>query len=165
MKHSLILLVFSLCAFLGFSQVIVPDAIKTKFAELYPMVNVMEWEAQDGFYEATFEEKDLETSVLFSSDGRVVQTETEISAELLPQTITDYVTINLGGKKIVEASKTVRADGRTTFEVEVDDTELLFDEKGNYVSQKSEDEDDEDEDDEDEDEDDEDEDEDEDEDD
>lgn len=135
MKNILIISVLSLSSTYMFSQAPVPDIIKTKFATLYPGVNVTEWDIEDGFYEASFEENNIETSVLLSRDGRVVQTETEIAFSLLPQGVNDYVAAQLEGKKINEASKLTRADGKVTYKVEINDIDYLFDEMGHYLSQ------------------------------
>lgn len=148
MKNALIFTVLILSSMQMFSQGVVPDAIKSKFATLYPGVKVTEWEIGDGFYEASFVENNIETSVLLSADGRVAQTETEIAFNLLPQGVNDYITAQLNGKKINEASKITRADGKVTFKVEINDTDYIFDDMGHFLSQMTED-DDEDEDDDD----------------
>ena|SRR5688500_2819584 len=144
MKNTLIIIVLSFFSSYVFSQAVVPDAIKTKFAALYPTAKVTEWESLDGFYGASFEENDLEISVVLSRDGRVVATETEIALTLLPAGVNDYFKAKANGNKISEASKIVRADGHITYEVEVNNVDYLFDEMGHYLSQQTEDEDDED---------------------
>ena len=149
MKNAVILIVLILSSTYMFSQGVVPESIKTKFATLYPGVKVTEWELEDGFYEVSFVENNIETSVLLSNDGRVAQTETEIALNLLPQGVSDYITSQLNGKKISEASKITRADGTVTYKVEINDTDYMFDEMGHYLSQLTEEDDDEDDDDDD----------------
>ena len=146
MKNTVIILVLSFFSSYVFSQAVIPDAVKTKFAALYPTAKVTEWESLDGFYEASFEENDLEVSVVLSRDGRVVQTETEIALTLLPAGVNDYFKAKANGNEISEASKIVRADGQVTFEVEVNNVDYLFDDMGHYLSQQSEDDDEEDDD-------------------
>lgn len=158
MKNISLVLGLMLSTFFAFGQNI-PDAVKTQFAALYPNTKATDWDILDGMYEVSFIEKDVESSVLFSSDGRVLQTETEMEASLLPQAVKDYVGAKLPGKKIEEASKIVRMDGKITYEVEVDDIDYLFDSLGTFLKQEAEDEDDEDDEDDEEEEDDEDEDE------
>jgi hypothetical protein len=146
MKNILIIAILILSSTYMFSQGNVPDAIKTKFATLYPGVKVTEWEIGDGLYEASFVENKIETSVLLTSDGRVAQTETEIAFNLLPQGVNDYIAAQLNGKKINEASKITRSDGMVTYKVEINDTDYIFDEMGHYLTQITEDDDDEDDD-------------------
>ena len=137
MKYFLILACVGLFCTAAFSQYdskfTVPDAVKAKFAKLYPTTSSPKWEMEDGIYEATFKQNSLETSVLFTSDGSVIQTETEMSPSLLPQTIKDYVHSKLPGKTITSASKIVDARSSVKYEAEVDKTDYLFDANGNFI--------------------------------
>lgn len=150
MKNISLVLVLMLSSLFVYGQYI-PDAVKTQFAALYPNIKATEWDILDGMYEVSFEENDIESSVLFSSDGRVLQTETEIEASLLPQAVKDYVGAKLAGKKIEEASKIVRVDGKITYEIEVDNIDYLFDSLGTFLKQEAEDNDDDEDDEEDDD--------------
>ena len=143
MKNISLVLGLLLCSLFVYGQYI-PDAVKTQFAALYPNIQATEWEILDGIYEVSFVENEIESSVLFSNDGRVLQTETEIETSLLPQAVKDYVGAKLPGKKIEEASKIVRMDGKITYEVEVDDIDYLFDSLGTFLKQEAEEDDDDD---------------------
>ena len=114
------------------SKFTVPDPVKAKIAKLYPNTSP-KWEMEDGIYEATFKQNNVETSVLLSSDGSVIETETEMSPSLLPQTIKDYVLSKLPGKTITAASKIVDARSSIKYEAEVDKTDYLFDANGNFI--------------------------------
>lgn len=137
MKYFLILACVGLVYTAAFSQtnskITVPDAVKLKFSKLYPNTGSPKWEVEDGIYEASFKQNSVESSVLFSSDGSVIQTETEISPSLLPQSIKDYVHSKLPGKTIASASKIVDARSSITYEAEVDKTDYLFDANGNFI--------------------------------
>src|SRR4030095_8469095 len=137
MKYFLILacvsLIYTTMSSQANSKFTVPDAVKAKFAKLYPNTGSPKWEMEDGIYEATFKQNNVETSVLLSSDGSVIQTETEISPSLLPQTIKDYVHSKLPGKTITSASKIVDARSSVKYEAEVDKTDYLFDANGNFI--------------------------------
>ncbi len=111
----------------------VPAAVKSKFASLYADVKNPEWEIEDGKYESSFKVNQIATSILFNADGSVVQTETEITGEALPQAVRDYVRSQLGDKKIAEAAKIITISGVTSYEAEVDKTDYLFDSNGQYV--------------------------------
>src|SRR5574337_327835 len=111
----------------------VPSAVKSKFVSLYPNTKNAKWEKEGNNYEAEFDVNKVETSVSFDPNGNLVETETEISTDALPQGAKDYVKNNLGGKKISEASKIVAADGGITYEAEVGGTDYIFDASGNFV--------------------------------
>ena len=124
----------------------VPDAVKTKFASMYPNINRPKWEKEHGKYEAEFKENNVETSVLFERDGTYVQTEVEIPISSLPSGVSDYASKNLAGKKITEATQITGADGTVSYEAEIGGPDYLFDSNGNFIRKDSDDSDNEDDD-------------------
>ncbi|MBK9983560.1 MAG: PepSY-like domain-containing protein [Saprospiraceae bacterium] len=120
------------------AKVNVPDAVKAKFSSMYPKAEHAEWEMEDGNYEASFKEEKMETSVIISPDGNVVETETSVDAAMLPQPVNDYVASQLGGKKISSAEKIVSATGMVSYEVEVGETDYLFDSNGQFTGKEAE---------------------------
>ena len=133
MKYALILIicaVSTICLSAQTGKVKVPDAVKASIAQNYPKVKVTEWEIEDGVYEASFMHNGVATSVLMSTIGRIVQTETEISADMLPETAKTYLTSK--GLTIVSAEKLVDANGKITYEVDANTDDYFFDMKGNY---------------------------------
>ncbi|MCI0449615.1 MAG: PepSY-like domain-containing protein [Chlorobi bacterium] len=117
----------------------VPDAVKTKFASMYPNVSNHQWEKEHGKYEAEFKENNVETSVLFEPSGMYVQTEVEIPVSSLPGGVNDYASKNLAGKKITEAVQITNADGMVTYEAEIGGPDYLFDSNGNFIKMESDD--------------------------
>lgn len=114
----------------------VPAAVKDAFAKKYPGLKG-EWEKEDGNYEAEFDgkvdKKEVEGSVLISADGSILETEEEISTGTLPKGVSEYVTKNLGGKKIGEAFKITNAKGEISYEIEIGKDEYLFDNNGGFI--------------------------------
>lgn len=145
-------LIVALCLGLGTSyaqkvkEAEVPAAVKDAFAKKYPGIKA-EWEREDGNYEAEFEGKkmqvnmdngkakkmEVEGSVLISPDGTIIETEEEISTGTLPKGVSEYVTKNLGGKKIAEAFKITNTAGAISYEIEIGKDEYLFDSNGGFV--------------------------------
>lgn len=127
----------------GYSQKLqeagVPAAVKTKFASLYPGVKSIEWEKEDGNYEAEFKQDQTETSALFDASGSLVQTETEMAVTALPRGVLDYVSKNLNSKKITEAARIVDAGGQVTYEAEIGGRDYIFDAKGNFIKAEDDD--------------------------
>lgn len=111
----------------------VPEAVKTAFEQQYPAIKDVDWEKEGSNYEAEFETGDVETSVVYTANGVLVETETALAAAALPQAVTDYVSANFKGEKIKEAAKIVAADGTISYEAEVKGKDLIFDANGNYV--------------------------------
>lgn len=117
----------------------VPDAVKAKFAEMFPDVKNIKWEKEKTNYEAEFEVQKVETSAEFDESGAWLQTETHLDADKLPDSIKDYFAKKLPGKKIAEASVVSLANGSVCFEAEVENTDYIFDEGGNLLNTEAKD--------------------------
>jgi len=137
MKKTILIIVLGVTAANAFAQKIkateVPTAVKATFSKNYPAAKVDKWEKEKTNYEAEFDNGKVETSALFSSTGSLLETEIEIKTGELPKTVSEYVTKNLAGKKIKEASKISDAKKEITYEAEVDGTDYIFDANGNFL--------------------------------
>lgn len=118
----------------------VPAAVKAKFASMFPDVKEAKWEKEQGMFEAEFKDNKVETSALFNSEGKYIEREVEIQVALLPQGVRDYVSKNLAGKKIDEATMITDARSKITYEAEVNDVDYLFDSEGKFLKKESEEE-------------------------
>ena len=116
----------------------VPAEVKTKFESMYPSAKVEKWEEEDGKYEAEFKKDNIINSVVFEANGTYVQSESEIEISALPAGVNEYVTANLSGKKIEEATKITHDDGTIAYETEIGDNDYLFDAKGGFISKEQE---------------------------
>ena len=115
----------------------VPAPVKAGFSKHYPDIKSVKWEKEGANYEAEFDLKKVETSVLIDASGAILETESEINVSELPKAVSDYVTKNLSGKKIKEASKIIDTKGIVTYEAEVEKTDYIFDANGNFIKQNA----------------------------
>ncbi len=113
----------------------VPVEVKTAFEKLYPNVKDVDWVKEDANYEAGFEDNKIETSVVLDATGKVLETEVEIKSSEFPQGVTDYLTTNHPNVKIKESAKITDADGKVTYEAEINNTDLIFDSDGNFLKE------------------------------
>ncbi|MEO6130535.1 MAG: PepSY-like domain-containing protein [Saprospiraceae bacterium] len=134
---SLIIVCLAACAGKE-NKVNIPENIKTKFMTMYPHASNVKWEMEEGNYEAIYMLEKNETSVILTPEGTLVQTETEVDEKLLPDNIKNYVASQLGGKKITSATAIEKPAGGTSFEVEVDKVDYLFDATGQYIGKEEE---------------------------
>lgn len=111
----------------------VPTAVKTAFVKMYPSAISVEWEMENSKYEAEFKESGAETSAIFEANGTYVQTDVEIAVSSLPGAVSQYVTKNLKGEKIKEATKITDAKGTITYEAEVGGKDYIFDASGVFL--------------------------------
>lgn len=119
----------------------VPAVVKDAFKKEFPGSKAKEWAKEGDVYEIEFDLKKVETSATFTTAGKLVETESEIKIEELPKAVYEYVQKNHADHKITEASKIVEAGtGKVSYEAEIskgkDETDLIFDEKGNFLKKE-----------------------------
>jgi folylpolyglutamate synthase/dihydropteroate synthase len=114
----------------------VPLKVKEALAKKFASIKVEEWEKENVNYEAEFDLNKEECSATFDENGIWLETETEIKPSALPKTAIDYLAKNVSGKKIKEASKIENAEGKISYEAEVNDVDYIFDEAGNFISKE-----------------------------
>ena len=94
MKKSMLLLAFAMSVSLGFSQKIaesgVPAAVKSALQKQYPNVKVVKWNKENDGFEASFDSKKTDTSILFDGTGKIIETEVEIEMNRLPKGVLEY---------------------------------------------------------------------------
>lgn len=116
----------------------VPAVVKDAHSKKFPNSKVEKWEKEGANYEAEFHDKNVETSAVYGSDGKFLESEIEITVSELPKAVLDAATKIAAGKKLDEASKITGADGTVSYEVEINDTDYIFDANGNIIKQEKE---------------------------
>ena len=134
-KLSVVIMLFVLAVpYAQAQKLVVPEVVKAKVKALYPQANDVDWELEDGNYEAEIEQKgSSDVSVVLNAQGSVLETETEIKVSELPTAVRTYVTQQLGNKKIKEAAKIVKADNTVEYEAQVGKKDYLFDSVGVFL--------------------------------
>lgn len=132
----------------------VPTKVKDAFKKLYPNISDVKWDKENkSEYEAGFKQNNIPISVVFNANGDVLETETTIKTNQLPNGIEQYIQKNYGGYTISEAAKIVDNKGKTTYEAEIKKEnvkkDIIFDTNGKPVVKKDSEKDEEDETDED----------------
>ena len=111
----------------------VPEAVRTAFLAKFPQVEHVKWDKEDGNFEAEFQTGSIEYSAVFTASGEWKETEQEIEVNQLPQAVKDYLAKNNTDKKVKEAAKITYADGKISYEAEINGKDLLFDDNGNLL--------------------------------
>lgn len=111
----------------------IPQVVKDSFKKSFPTVQNEKWEKENQNFEAEFYLNKQEMSALFDPEGNLIETEVEITIGDLPETIVNYVSKNLSGKKIKEASKITDVAGKVSFEAEVVGKDYIFGTSGNLL--------------------------------
>lgn len=102
-----------------------PSVVKNALEKNYG-VRDADWDKEGDSFEANFEQKRKEVSVLIDANGNVLEMETEINKKELPQTIHDTLKKDFADYEIEETAK-IESKGEPTYEVEVEKGEQTFD--------------------------------------
>lgn len=138
MKKSIIMMVILMASLASFAQKTkeqnVPQVIKNAFLQKFPKAKEVKWDKEGNNFEASFDLNDVDNSVLFNKEGKIVETEIEIKVNQLPKNAIQYLNNNYKNQKVKEAAKIVTEKGTTIFEAEIKGKDLFFDENGNLIN-------------------------------
>ncbi len=137
MKSLIILLFAALCSKTTVAQkgADIPAPAKAAFAKSYGGASKAKWDKENDQYEVSFQYKSQKMSVLYTASGSIVETETKIAVDALPQAAQQYASAK---GKIKDAARIVLADGSIQYEAEVKGTDLLFNDKGVFLTERKE---------------------------
>ncbi len=115
-------------------HVSVPVVVKSALYKKYGDVKHVTWEKENGNYEANWGGKSGEdNSVQYTPSGDFIEIVKAIPVSDLPKTVIAYVKEHYKGAKITEAGKVTDAQGKLSYEAEVNRRDIVFDENGNFV--------------------------------
>jgi hypothetical protein len=124
MKQVLILIWAIMLTIVAYGQKVetskVPAAIIKTFKVKFPKADKVKWEMENKKdYEASFKTGTAEQTATFTPEGKWIETETEIEASQLPETVQQAIAKQFEGYKIKEASKVENEKWKSFYEVEV----------------------------------------------
>ncbi|MEP6795237.1 MAG: hypothetical protein ABJB16_12985 [Saprospiraceae bacterium] len=115
----------------------IPTPVKSKFTTMYPEAEGTQWKMEDGKYEAFFHQSQKNLMVILTEDGTILRYQEIIDPSHLPQTVRDYVSAQLGGKKITSAITYTDPKGFNSYEIVVDQSTYLFAKDGQFVGKRN----------------------------
>lgn len=118
-----------------------PEKVQETFKKLYPHVQNVKWSKENKTeFEAEFKDDGKTTSVVIDKEGKLIETEIDITVSELPKGAVEYVAKNSQGWKITEAAKIVDAKGTVTFEAQVSkgkkNKDIIFTKEGNRLDKQ-----------------------------
>ncbi len=116
-------------------EINVPAKVKTAIHKTYPQVKHFTWEKENGNFEGNWKVSGKDHSALFTPSGQFVGSETEIKPSKLPAAAKEYAA-KLDEGKIKEASLNKDANGKITYEADIEDGTLLFDASGQFLKKE-----------------------------
>lgn len=103
-----------------------PEKVKTAFLQKYPNATKIKWEKEnEKEWEAEFKLDGKEYTVSFDSDGKWLETETEIKKSEIPEAVKSLIDSLYAGYKIDEAEFVETSQGKFyEFELEKGESEI-----------------------------------------
>ncbi|MBS1744871.1 MAG: PepSY-like domain-containing protein [Bacteroidetes bacterium] len=117
----------------------VPEAVKNANMKKYPESKNyrITWEKENGNYEANWGGKDGEAnSVTYTPTGEFIEIVKEIPTSDLPKGVLEYIKEHYKASKFGDVGKVLDARGITTYEVEINRRDVIFDENGKFVKEE-----------------------------
>ncbi|MEO9209894.1 MAG: PepSY-like domain-containing protein [Ginsengibacter sp.] len=120
----------------GKEHINVPSVVKNANMKKYPesKTHHITWEKEKGNYEANWGGKDGEAnSVTYTPTGTFVEIVKAIPLKDLPSGVLPYIKAHYKKAKFGDVGKVLDAQGKTSYEVEINGKDVIFDENGNFV--------------------------------
>lgn len=111
-----------------------PSATKEAFKKQYPNT-AAKWEKEKSAYEVNFKKDNKTMSAVIDKSGVIMETETAIAVNELPENVQKYLKSHYKKRKVLEAAKIVKGDGEINFEGEVNGKDVIFDESGKFIKE------------------------------
>jgi hypothetical protein len=109
-----------------------PAVAATAFQNAHPGVKGT-WEKEDMNYEVEFSEHGHKMSCVVDSRGTIIETETGIRLDELPQSVRTYLKRHYANQKIKDAARIQKADGTVQYEAGIGKKDILFDANGTFI--------------------------------
>ena len=97
----------------------VPRAVTDAFTKAYPSVAKISWEMERGNYEGKFKHNNKDLTVIYKTNGYLVETEELIRESEIPKMVTTEAHKMHPKASFSEYAKITRPDGSVVYEVEI----------------------------------------------
>lgn len=112
-----------------------PPAVMQSFNKAYPNTKTTSCGKDSANYQISFYDNNAPTSVTYDATGKFIIKERQIPAEDLPKIILEYMKKNYPGQIFHEVAEITFKDNVVTYEIQVKNIALVFDEKGNFLQE------------------------------
>jgi hypothetical protein len=113
----------------------IPQPVLSSLQKEFPQAKNIKWEKEKNNYEAGFQIKGEDHSVLFNTSGNVIETEVPINANALSIPIKQFILDKYPKQKIKEAARITDSKGVITYEAEINGRDIIFDADGKFLKE------------------------------
>jgi len=111
----------------------VPASVKAEFSKTHPGAFEISWKQKDMEYVVAYSYTATKSYVTYSDVGKMIESRDKITTFALPTPAYEYIKLNYPESQ-KEYFKIIDAMGVVKFAVKVQNQEILFDKKGNYLA-------------------------------
>ena len=137
MKKSIIVITLIMVSLVSFAQKTkeqnVPQVVKNALLQKFPKAKEVKWDKEGKNFEASFDLNTVDNSVVFTPDGKIIETEVQIEVSQLPENALHYLKEHYKNQKVTEAAKITTEKGTLLYEAEIKGKDLFFDKDGNFI--------------------------------
>lgn len=135
MKKYFLMLALGFSLFAVSQNVELPASSKLAFEKAHPGASKIKYEKEDGNFEVNFIENGQKMSVVIDAKGHILETELELKATELPQTVQLYMKDHYKNITIKDGAKITKADGSINYEAAIKGKDVIFDANGKFIKE------------------------------
>ncbi|MCX6207248.1 MAG: hypothetical protein NTZ19_13475 [Bacteroidetes bacterium] len=135
MKKYFLILALGISFFAISQKVDLPSASKSAFDKAHPGASKIKYEKEDGNFEVNFIENGQKMSVVIDAKGHILETELELKATELPQTVQLYMKDHYMNITMKAGAKITKADGSINYEAAIKGKDVIFDANGKFIKE------------------------------
>nr|WP_309641145.1 PepSY-like domain-containing protein [Flavobacterium sp.] len=111
----------------------VPETVTTAFKKSHPTAINETWTKHDDTYEVKFLVNKKIKSLMYNTKGILVFNEVDVASNILPAAIKKYMAANYPNEPILNIAKRTTMTNVFSYAVEINDSNIIFDTKGNFI--------------------------------
>jgi methylthioribose-1-phosphate isomerase len=111
----------------------VPKTVIEAFKKSHPTAVNLSWTKHDANYEVKFTVNKNIKNLMYNSKGILVFNEAKVASNTLPVAIKKYMATHYTNQSILKVSKMTTMTNVFSYAVEINDRNLTFDSKGNFI--------------------------------
>ena len=111
-----------------------PDVVLTKFSLIYPDASRTAWTQETDHFQVEFKNDKKNTTAVFTSEGKLFLTRTEIRTSALPEPALEFLRKEDNEVRIEAAFIVQDHRGVITFNASIDDKPFVFDWTGQHMT-------------------------------